>query len=1374
MKRNYLIVIALSALFLTFIGFFKTDKIINKPIRKVVTENKGKTTDEIRKEAFLKKVRKRRNGQKENKFDRPDKFREYYNLIRTRYGEKAPSYESNYKMKAMKKAKANNNVNALRTQSLSFTEHGPANTAGRARGVVVVPTDPTGNTWVSGAVGGGIWKTTTGGTSWELKTADFPTLAVSWIDICLSQPNVLYAATGEVIGGSVGIIGNGVWKSIDEGETWTQLASTTDNIVFSKINRIIVDPDNPDNVLLCTSQGQWEDEFRSGIFKSTDGGNTWNQVFTPIAWVSQLIADPNDFNTIYASLWSRGVLKSTDMGETWTLYNQGFSRLTGRIELAIAQNNTEILYALAEGNENGSGSDIYMSINGGSSWELIEQQYESTYVDYLGGQGSYDNTIVVNPYNDSIVYYGGVSLWRSIIGDETQEVQRVTINLSSKLSDSKWDFVNFGAPFSGGILEGDTTTFGADNMVKVEVRTGDGVGQFAHRFTVNKRGSGVPDPDYEYQDYVEVPFEVWDVTNNQQLMVSFRDQQEDGTFNLINQNTDAGDEENHSREYIFINYIPYSEDPDTNIAKDGGHIEEQMYFFWPVLSEGENWDGDNLPSDTILIDPINESANIRFADLEIVSDAYNEFTGKNNAFEEEGFGFHPDHHNLIAIKTNETAEEFRILNANDGGVWISGSDTDPGILDGEWIYSGVGLNTAQFYGADKSPDVDRFIGGMQDNGTWVSPVNESADENTNYVFSIPGDGFNAVWNYNDANKLIGSFQFNGFRRSLDGGETWENATSGLSGDGPFISKIVTNDSRPNTIYTVSSNGVFRSDNFGGTWTGTPIEENFGFSGFMEVDVSLSNVDIVWAGVGMTEDNNLHVSVDGAQTFTITNNYTEATLGNLSGFSTHPYEDSTAYALFSFSKGPKILRTKDLGQTWEDISGFNSNTESDNGFPDVAVFSLLVRPDDPTILWAGTEIGIFESLDNGLSWNYLPNDMGAVAVFDMTVVDDKIVLATHGRGIWTAQLPEAVEVSYIPEIENVAPTLNNDLTIYSIFNSSYDSTQIIVDEVYVGSINETVVGRGSITVNSYSFTEGQNIDVQLISFKDGKKLPSDIYNVTLLNYLDPVEIYVNDFETNSEDFFGNGFSIRNEVNFTDRAIHSLHDYEIDESLSGSGLNYTYYLRYPIIVKSDLPIIFFDEIAIIEPGLDDSDFVNPDFKDYVIVEASKDGLNWEPLSDGYDARKEDAWLSLYNSNLNGRENNFVSRELNILPTFSVGDTIVIRFRLYSDTETTAWGWAIDDLSIQTEPRVTDLSPNNGFQLKVYPNPTKDLITIQNSGSEILEADIQIYTINGNLVDSKEIVGNTNNSTTINVSNLSTGLYFINISSKQVSKVVKFIKE
>ena len=123
----------------------------------------------------------------------------------------------------------------------------------------------------------------------------------------------------------------------------------------------------------------------------------------------------------------------------------------------------------------------------------------------------------------------------------------------------------------------------------------------AHRFLVPEGStSGVPDANYTYAGYSEVPFEVWDVTRNKQLMVSFRDQDRNGEFNLRLQNTD-GTALLQSREYIFIEDVDYNASgPSASVAVNGGMKYRLMFFFWPVLTPGSSWPNDVIPSTLLL------------------------------------------------------------------------------------------------------------------------------------------------------------------------------------------------------------------------------------------------------------------------------------------------------------------------------------------------------------------------------------------------------------------------------------------------------------------------------------------------------------------------------------------------------------------------------------------------------------------------------------------------------------------------------------------------------------------------------------------------------------------------------------------------------
>jgi hypothetical protein len=131
--------------------------------------------------------------------DEPDQYVQYHWGIRTRYNESYPAYQPDQRFHEFYKARRHPYYAArrsARTQSLPFTERGPANVPGRTRAILVLPGDPDARTWLAGSVGGGIWKTEDAGASWELKTPDLPALAISWMDLCADNPDIVYAATG--------------------------------------------------------------------------------------------------------------------------------------------------------------------------------------------------------------------------------------------------------------------------------------------------------------------------------------------------------------------------------------------------------------------------------------------------------------------------------------------------------------------------------------------------------------------------------------------------------------------------------------------------------------------------------------------------------------------------------------------------------------------------------------------------------------------------------------------------------------------------------------------------------------------------------------------------------------------------------------------------------------------------------------------------------------------------------------------------------------------------------------------------------------------------------------------------------------------------
>lgn len=976
--------------------------------------------------------------QKLSKEARIKEIKEYFNAMVIPIGaEKSPA-PANFREIELRKALKRSRSFRKAEGEITFVHRGPNNVAGRTRGLIVDPDDPTWQTWYAGTATGGLWKTTDGGDTWECLSDSIVYQTTTVLAMAPSNTQVIYMGTGESYTGEQNT-GGGIYRSTNKGESWDHLEATA-NEDFRFVNRIAIDPDNDSIVVAATN---------NGIFKTTDAGATWTQTYVSGNPVEDLRADTADFNYMYATENEVGVWRSVDGGENWEAVNEGLPLLKRRMEIAVARLDPTRLYLSVEIDPDNSA--LYMSADRGDSWKkVVDESLPNE--NFLRQQGWYDNTIAVHPYDNDIVYWGGVVLYRAEIGDSDQTGEGYLAAFDTINTGSFLDFI----PFTGNVYPGmntgdleEATNLVPEDFVSVEIRFGPGMTQKAHRFQVPfEATSGVPAADYTYMDYVDVPFEVWDVTNNRQLMASFRDQERDGAFNLY----ERSDEETNGeygllgREYLFVNAVEYSETPDPNIAVNAGRTHKNIYFFWPTLAEGATWDPENLPDSRMSI--VYTVGIERPSAIEAISasngsgpNAYNQGAGLNQTAIP---GLHPDHHNLMMLPRDEGSGEFWILNANDGGISIS--------YDGEIFEQKVNnIPTTQFYGVAKKPYRNEYIGGTQDNGTWQSQPNEEATPDSDYRFRLTGDGFETLWNYQDSSAIMGSIYFNAIRTSFNGGQSWSDADEGIS-DGPFVSRLEAVPSNNNIVFAVGSEGVYKTGNFARTrWRLTPIGEGwfnadvFTYPVAHRVKVSPANEQIVWAGGGFNTlaGQHMFVSTDQGNTFDQVNDPADPVPSYyISGLATHPTEENTAYVMHALYGDTKIFRTTDLGDTWEDITQFTDG-ESQNGFPDVPVWTLIVFPDSTDLIWAGTDIGIVESNDNGATWHMLESNLPTVPIYQLSIRDNQVIVATYGRGIWTWQFADPPEKPVVDAV-NPVPVSATMLDVYP--NPSYGQITVILPEV----------------------------------------------------------------------------------------------------------------------------------------------------------------------------------------------------------------------------------------------------------------------------------------------------------------------------------------
>lgn len=286
------------------------------------------------------------------------------------------------------------------------------------------------STYYMGTTGGGIWKTDDIGNTWtNISDGYFTTGSVGAISVSESDPNVVYAGMGEhAIRGVMTHHGDGVYKSTDAGKSWKKMGLE----LTQHISRITIHPKNPDIVFVAVQGALYGSSQERGIYRSQNGGKTWDKVLyvDEKTGCAELSMDMNNPLVLYAAMWEHGRLpwkvisggpgsglyKSTDGGTTWEKLKEGLPAEMGKMAISVCRSNSDRVYALIEGNSETQNKGLYVSSDAGKNWSHVTSNHR------LVQRAWYYTEVFTDPKDEFTLYVLSAPALRSIDGGKSWEI----------------------------------------------------------------------------------------------------------------------------------------------------------------------------------------------------------------------------------------------------------------------------------------------------------------------------------------------------------------------------------------------------------------------------------------------------------------------------------------------------------------------------------------------------------------------------------------------------------------------------------------------------------------------------------------------------------------------------------------------------------------------------------------------------------------------------------------------------------------------------------------------------------------------------------------------------------------------------------------
>ena len=282
-------------------------------------------------------------------------------------------------------------------------------------------------TYYMGNTGGGLWKTEDGGQLWKnISDGYFKTSSIGAVAVSESDPNIIYVGMGEHAPRAVMTsYGDGVYKSTDAGKTWKNIGLKN----TQHISRVVIHPKNPNIVFVAAQGALYGPNKERGIFKSVDGGVSWNKILyvNSLTGCSELSMDYNNPSVMYAAMWEHqrlpwkvisggpgsGLYKTTDGGITWNQIHNGLPKEKGKMAIAVSRSNSEKVYALVESDSNKELGGLFVSDNAGRNWSKISSDHS------LIQRAWYYIELFIDPTDEEKIYVLNASAQRSIDGGKT-------------------------------------------------------------------------------------------------------------------------------------------------------------------------------------------------------------------------------------------------------------------------------------------------------------------------------------------------------------------------------------------------------------------------------------------------------------------------------------------------------------------------------------------------------------------------------------------------------------------------------------------------------------------------------------------------------------------------------------------------------------------------------------------------------------------------------------------------------------------------------------------------------------------------------------------------------------------------------------------